>query len=454
MATANHVLLRRITLSASAASVTFDSIPQTGYTDLKIVVSCATSRAADEDGLGVKLNSSTTGYTYRVLTGDGASTGSINTPYGQLWAARIQGANAGSNIFSSTEIYIPNYAGSTAKSYMVDSVTEKNGTNGYMTMAALVQTSTSAISSIELSGLNANFIAGSSFSLYGIADVNTTPALAPKADGGDIIRTDGTYWYHAFLSTGIFKPQLNLTCDALVIAGGGGGGYDAAGGGGAGGVIYKTAITAASATNEAIVVGAGATGATTYSMNATGSNSTAFGMTAFGGGGGGTGYETGFNGGSGGGGGWGKAAGTATQTSNNGGTGYGNSGGNGGTNNYPGGGGGGAGAAAANCTTNAGTPGGAGLNTWSSWATATGTGVSGYYAGGGGGGAVDGSYGTGGAGGGGNGSQGGSSVAEIAGSDAVANTGSGGGGGASNISPSRQAGYNGGSGIVIIRYPV
>lgn len=447
---ANHVLLRRITLSASASSVTFDSIPQTGYTDLKIVVSCATSRAADEDGLGVKLNSSTTGYTYRVLTGDGASAGSINTPYGQLWAARIQGANAGANIFSSTEIYIPNYAGSTAKSYSADSVTEKNGTNGYITMAALVQTSTAAISSIELSGLNANFVAGSSFSLYGIANAATTPALAPKADGGDIIKTDGTYWYHAFTGTGVFKPQLNLTCDVLVIAGGGsgGGGSGGAGGGGAGGYRSATGLSV-SATNYTVTVGAGGASVGQNVNGNYGTDSTFSTITATGGGRGALEAFAGGNGGSGGGSsytGTGAGLGNTPSTSPS----QGNNGGNAstGASDYPGSGGGGAGAAGSGGSGSAGGAGGAGSNSLSSWATATGTGASGYFAGGGGGGTrASNQGGTGGSGGGGKGA--GGNIAVQAG---TANTGGGGGGGVDGGTPQNSG--SGGSGIVIIRYPV
>ena len=42
--TANYVLLEKVTLSANAASVTLDNIPQTGYTDLKLVASTRTDR--------------------------------------------------------------------------------------------------------------------------------------------------------------------------------------------------------------------------------------------------------------------------------------------------------------------------------------------------------------------------------------------------------------------------
>jgi hypothetical protein len=44
---ANYVLLERIELNASAASVTFANIPQTGYTDLKVVLSARETHAAN-----------------------------------------------------------------------------------------------------------------------------------------------------------------------------------------------------------------------------------------------------------------------------------------------------------------------------------------------------------------------------------------------------------------------
>ena len=71
MATANHVLLRRITLSASASSVTFDNIPQTGYTDLKIVISARTSRndGTVYDPLYMQFNGSSSGYSTRMIYG-------------------------------------------------------------------------------------------------------------------------------------------------------------------------------------------------------------------------------------------------------------------------------------------------------------------------------------------------------------------------------------------------
>ena len=68
---ANYVLLERIELNASAASVTFSNIPQSGYTDLKIVMSI---RGDNTNNYGsVLFNNSSTGYTRKILYGDGSN---------------------------------------------------------------------------------------------------------------------------------------------------------------------------------------------------------------------------------------------------------------------------------------------------------------------------------------------------------------------------------------------
>ena len=92
--------------------------------------------------------------------------------------------------------------------------------------------------------------------------------------------------------------------------------------------------------------------------------------------------------------------------------------------------------------------GGIGTNSYLSWATITGTGIGGYYCGGGGGGISPGTYfADGGAGGGGRGASGDASTNAVAG---TANTGGGGGGGGG----SGSRGQAGGSGLIIVRYPL
>lgn len=449
---ANYVLLDRIELNNTAASVTFDNIPQSGYTDLKIVISGRTNRALEVDGINVSFNTGGT-YSGRRLYGAGSGTPGSDTTYAGM--PFMTAANATANTYGNAEIYIPNYRSSNAKSFSIDGVGETNATTTYMGLGAGLWSGTGAITTVTLSPETGTaLLAGSTFSLYGIAQVGTTPAIAPKADGGNVIATDGTYWYHAFLSNGTFTPQVGLSCDYLVVAGGGGGGNNNGGGGGAGGLrstvtatggggSLESAISVAANTNYAITIGAGGAstnGTTTGGPGFDGTSSTFSTVTSVGGGGGG-GYPSNLNGRSGGSG--GGVGNNPTATSGSGTTNQGYRGGTSGNAIGGGGGGGGAGAVGTNETGSAAGSGGAGVAI-STFASATGTGVSNYYAGGGGAGTFSGSYGTGGAGGGGNGA-----ATGVAG---VVNTGSGGGGSGANSSTNYSGA--GGSGIIIIRYAV
>jgi len=242
-------------------------------------------------------------------------------------------------------------------------------------------------------------------------------------------------------------PPSSVSADVLVVAGGGTGGhnkagaYENGGGGGGGGVVYNKS-TALTSTSYTIVVGQGGI-IPSGNGQTKGSNSSGFGFTALGGGGGSTrDSQTNINGGSGGGavnwsphttngqatqpgsasGGLGNNGGTATQVeSTDGGS----------------AGGGGAGGAGDNGSSTIGGNGGSGTSqpNFSSY------GVSGYFAGGGGGGGA--TAGSGGSGGGG----GAGSSSSINGTSGTAHTGGGGGG---NFAGSGSAG-NGGSGIVLAR---
>ena len=454
----NYVLLERIELNATAASVTFSSIPQTGYTDLKLVMSMRDNRGAYDAVAGItKINGTTmSGGSLKNLGGNGSA--AFSESYSNIWAGIGSTSTDTTNTFGNAEVYIPNYSVSgVAKTFSQDGVSENNGTTAFASMSASLWTGTAAISSFEISPLYGSlFLTGSSFSLYGLAAVGTTPAIAPKADGGNVIATDGTYWYHAFLSNGTFTPQINLSCDYLVVAGGGGGGPQVGGGGGAGGLRLTTSQSL-SATNYAVTIGAGGASAGAYSIPGySGTNSSFNSYSVTGGGGGG--YHAanagpGLSGGSGGGGGAGTSTGGSGGSGNAGSyspvEGY--AGGNGtGGGTFGAGGGGGASAVGAAGSGSTGGAGGAGANsyngtTFTSWLSTTSLGASGYLAGGGGGCSNSGGVGgSGGIGGGGNGS----GPSSAGGTSGTANTGGGGGG--------YRDGYggNGGSGIIIIRYPV
>lgn len=450
---ANYVLLGEVTVgSAGAASVTLSNIPQSGYTDLKIVATAKTDRASQvADWIKISFNGSTTSYSYKELEGTGSSVGSYSGSDGLTFFASAAAATA--NTFGNAEVYIPNYTSANHKSYSADSVTENNATSANTGILAGLWSNTAAITSINFTpNAGTLFLANSTFYLYGLAAVGTTPVIAPFASGGDIVTNDGTYWYHAFLSSGTFTANKSLNADCLVVAGGGAGGYNWGGGGGAGGVLYSASTSLSGATAYAATVGAGAAQQTVLATTNNGSNSTLIGgsisQTAIGGGGGGCGntpYNAGNNGGSGGGGGntSGAAAGSGT-------TGQGNAGGAATTGSNAGG-GGGAGAVGQAGSVNQSGAGGAGTNSYSSWLSATALGVSGYIAGGGGGGGWSTFAGyLPGAGGSGGGTAGNLTSGQTTNVPATANTGSGGGGGAG----ANGYGNSGGSGIVIIRYPI
>ena len=432
---ANYVLLERIELNASAASVTFANIPQSGYTDLKVEMSGRSSRANAADDVKIQFNGTTTNYSDRYLLGNGASASSGSGASTGIYNLIVPASTSTASTFSNNSVYIPNYLSSSNKSVSIDVVTENNATTAYANLVAGLWSNSAAISSITITPDNGSFVQYSTFSLYGLAAVGTTPAIAPKASGGNIT-TDGTYWYHTFLSTGAFVPQTGLTCDVLVVAGGGGSGRDQGGGGGAGGLLPFTSQALTAATSYTATVGAGGAGSV-GSQGSDGADSQFAALTLVKGGGGGgqfTYSNNGRTGGSGGGGGF--SGGAATSGQGNAGGNYGSSGG---------GGGGGKGGVGGNADPNPGA-GGAGTNTYSSWASATATGVSGFYAGGGGGGREN-TGGPGGAAGSGGGGAGAGSGAATAG---TANTGGGGGGGLISSS----VGLAGGSGIVIIRYTI
>jgi hypothetical protein len=439
----NYILLQQIILSQSAASVTFDNLPTSGYTDLKIVTSARGDSANVYNYCRIRFNGDTgSNYNMQILYGDNGVAGSTPASGTSITGGLYAGSSSTTNTFSNSEWYIPNYRGSTQKSLSIDAVSENNSStssNGYLTAASW--TGTAAITSATLLPNSGNFVANSTFSLYGVAALGTTPTVAPKAYGGNIITNDGTYWIHTFTSSGIFTPQTTLTCDYLVVAGGGGGGRDLAGGGGAGGFRTGSGFSVASLTDYAITVGAGGLGSTTTPATSAsdGNNSIFSTVTSTGGGGGGSNFGVGRTGGSGGGGsrnaagGAGNTPSTSPSQGNNGGTASQGS-------TYVSAGGGGASAMGGGGTA---TVGGAGGNGTAS--SISGTSVT--YAGGGGGAVFSGTAG--GAGGAGGGGTGGESGTE--GTAGTVNTGGGGGGG-NNIGALN--GKNGGSGIVIIRYPI
>lgn len=157
--------------SGGVPAISFINIPQT-YTDLILKISM---REATSNNGVVKLtfNSSASGYTAKMLWGNGSSAGSSSNYTGSGTYFGGDGTSAGSgntaNTFANAEFYIPNYTSSNNKSISLDGVSETNATAIFMGLSAGLWSNTSSINSItlvEYSG--ANWAQYSTAHLYGI----------------------------------------------------------------------------------------------------------------------------------------------------------------------------------------------------------------------------------------------------------------------------------------------
>lgn len=150
--------------SGGAATISFSSIPAT-FTDLVIEMSLRSTAGAGY--APISLNGSTSNFTARTIYGNGSSASS-----GNRTDSIIQGINTLStttaNTFSSFQMYIPNYAGSTNKSFSIDTVTEDNATGNEMMMYAGLWSNTAAINAFSVACTGGNFAQYSTAYLYGV----------------------------------------------------------------------------------------------------------------------------------------------------------------------------------------------------------------------------------------------------------------------------------------------
>ena len=166
-----YTLLNATTISSPSYSVTIGSIPLT-YTDLLVKFSLRSDYGTGHEGQ-FTFNSVSTGYSQKLLYGTGTGQGSAQ-PGGTdsaTWSLLINGGGSTAGVFSNGELYFPNYSSTTiAKSWSSTSVTEDGSTYGVQYLVAGQNTSTAAISSLTFYAWQSfiNFVAGSTFYLYGI----------------------------------------------------------------------------------------------------------------------------------------------------------------------------------------------------------------------------------------------------------------------------------------------
>jgi hypothetical protein len=401
------------TLASATASVTFNNLPQ-NYQSLRIVVDGRGTAGTGFSSFSARYNNDSTSlYSRTIMSGIGSGSGTSSR--GSNETAFYFGfmtdpsTSIGLGIFEINNYAIP----SVFKTAIVRWGYASSAANLTETTVGLYRSNEPITSITIFEGAAATMAVGTTIDIYGFE------AGTPKASGGQIITTDGTYYYHTFTGSGTFTPNQALTnVDFLVLAGGGGSGEfspEQSGGGGAGGLRSSISPTGGGASPESklsfnanttyviTVGGGGARGSNGGASSISGTGFTT--LTSIGGGKGSLRGVAAGNGGSGGGG------GDYSGTGGTGETGQGFAGGNGTAD--PAGSGGGAG--------------GAGQN----GSFTRGIGVSNSITGS----AV--TYGTGGSGGG----------SGVNGAASSPNIGKGGDSGDSIA-------YAGGSGVVIVRYAV
>ena len=165
MATNTYVALQTQTLTSATASVTFSSISQ-AYTDLVIVTNFSMS-ANDQYAHYVQVNADTgSNYSRTILYGTGASAGSARQSnslsfYFGTWVEDMDTTDR-----AVTTIFFNNYSNTTT---FKTAIGRYNVASKEVGVGVGTWRSTAAITSINLATNSTTYIAGSTFSLYGIA---------------------------------------------------------------------------------------------------------------------------------------------------------------------------------------------------------------------------------------------------------------------------------------------
>jgi hypothetical protein len=150
--------------SGGAATMAFTSIPAT-FSDLVLKISSRYSGGGYGTDMTISLNGSTSGFSSKRIYAYG---GTVYTDTQSNVSGVVNGTGSTANLFSSNDLYFPNYSGSASKYYMIDGVNENNDTTAYLLeMSANFWSNTAAINSITI-GAASSFVQYSTATLYGI----------------------------------------------------------------------------------------------------------------------------------------------------------------------------------------------------------------------------------------------------------------------------------------------
>jgi hypothetical protein len=158
--------------SGGAADITFSAIPNT-FTDLVVKFSgrnSGTESSGYTDGI-IRFNGTTTNYSERMIVGLGTAVYSLNqASTGIKWFFANSSITTAST-FGNSEMYIPNYTGSSNKSVSIDTVVENNSASvNVLALTAGLWSNSSAITSISITPGSGNWVQYSTAYLYGVSN--------------------------------------------------------------------------------------------------------------------------------------------------------------------------------------------------------------------------------------------------------------------------------------------
>lgn len=157
---------------SGTGTLTFSSIPAT-YRHLQIRGLVRSSAAANSDGLRLQINGLTTAiysWTHMAATNVATTTTNTNGDTSLFQSNSLPAANWGANVFASVKIDIHEYGNAVWKQVITDLMgTDPGGVvqHSRVISGGTIET-TAAISSITLFLTTGNYVAGSSFDLWGI----------------------------------------------------------------------------------------------------------------------------------------------------------------------------------------------------------------------------------------------------------------------------------------------
>ena len=165
--TGTFTLIASNTLGSATSSVTFSSIPQT-YTDLRLVINCGTS--TNGDGISIKFNGDASSiYSDTGLwgTGSSATTGRHVAATGAALSIATGGSTTASSMITLADFI--DYSNTTTYKSFISRAGNATSTASYPATEITLGmwSSTSAITSLAVL-VGSNFVAGSTFELYGI----------------------------------------------------------------------------------------------------------------------------------------------------------------------------------------------------------------------------------------------------------------------------------------------